>query len=55
MIVLGQVAPDVETSDLRVGMAMELVPGILVSATGERERVWNWRPTATSGSAAVHA
>ncbi|OLE20616.1 MAG: hypothetical protein AUG49_24565 [Catenulispora sp. 13_1_20CM_3_70_7] len=57
MIVLGQVAPDVETSDLRVGMAMELVPGILVSATGERERVWNWRPTATatSDSAAVHA
>jgi hypothetical protein len=55
MIVLGQVAPDVETSDLRVGMAMELVPGILVSATGEPERVWNWRPTATSGSAAVHA
>src|SRR4051794_27399408 len=51
MIVLGQVAPDVRTSDLRVGMPMELVPGTLVSSAGVGERVWNWRP-ATSGSAA---
>src|SRR4051812_24294476 len=46
MIVLGQVAPGVEASALRVGMPMELVPGVLVSATGVEERVWNWRPGA---------
>jgi uncharacterized OB-fold protein len=48
MIVLGQVAPDVPTEALRVGMTMELVPGILVSSTGVEERVWNWRPAGSS-------
>ena len=48
MIVLGQVSPDIPTDALRVGMAMELVPGILVSSTRVEERVWNWRPARTS-------
>lgn len=48
MIVLGQVAPDVPLPALRVGMSMELVPGTLISSTGVEERVWNWRPVASS-------
>ena len=48
MIVLGQVPRDIPTDSLRVGMAMELVPGTLVSSTGVEERVWNWRPVGSS-------
>jgi uncharacterized OB-fold protein len=48
MIVLGQVAPDVPAEALRVGMIMELTPGILVSSAGVEEMVWNWRPSGPS-------
>jgi hypothetical protein len=54
MIVLGQVAPDVPAETLRVGMLMELVPGSLVSSSGVEERVWNWRPTASSEADSAH-
>jgi len=55
MVILGQVAPDVPTDALRVGAAMELVPGTLTSSEGVAERVWNWRPSSTSTPAAPAA
>jgi uncharacterized OB-fold protein len=44
MVVLGQVAPGYATSDLRVGMKMDLIAGILETSEGIPERVWHWRP-----------
>jgi uncharacterized OB-fold protein len=44
MVVLGQVPSDITVDDLTVGMAMELIPGVLHNSDGVPERVWNWQP-----------
>ncbi|MCQ4041967.1 Zn-ribbon domain-containing OB-fold protein [Streptantibioticus rubrisoli] len=45
MVVLGQAAPDVTTADLAVGMAVELVPGVLHRDAERVWGTWHWRPT----------
>ncbi|QTH19433.1 OB-fold domain-containing protein [Rhizorhabdus wittichii] len=47
MIVLGQVVDGVGVRDLRAGMEMELVPGILLDSGEAGEKAtWKWRPIA---------
>ncbi|MFD7667409.1 Zn-ribbon domain-containing OB-fold protein [Streptomyces sp. NPDC059788] len=58
MVVLGQAAPGVRVADLRVGMAAELVPGVLGGEDeGEdAETVWTtwwWRPVDRAGTDAA--
>ncbi|MFK4688630.1 UNVERIFIED_CONTAM: putative OB-fold protein [Streptomyces graminofaciens] len=40
MVVLGQAAPGVRTTDLAVGMEVEVVPGVLADGSP----TWHWRP-----------
>jgi uncharacterized OB-fold protein len=44
MVVLGQVAPDVPTSSLEVGMRMDLVADPLYADDEHEYLVWKWRP-----------
>jgi hypothetical protein len=44
MVVLGQVAPGVETTNLRVGMQMELVLDTLFADEHNEYVVWKWKP-----------
>lgn len=58
MVVLGQAAPGVRVGDLAVGMAVEVVPGVLEPGpgddAGEVRTTWRWRPVAAgSGDGAA--
>ncbi len=44
MVVLGQAAPGVTAADLAVGMAVELVPGVLHRDAERIWTTWHWRP-----------
>ena len=47
MVVLGQAAPGYGTDDLAVGMAVELVPGLIGADGGDPggpRATWHWRP-----------
>jgi uncharacterized OB-fold protein len=44
LVILGQLAPDVEVLALEIGQEMELAAGALREADGSRAAVWNWRP-----------
>jgi uncharacterized protein len=44
MVVLGQAAPGVRTTDLAVGMEVEVVPGVLADG----RPTWHWRPVGTT-------
>ncbi|MFI5983063.1 Zn-ribbon domain-containing OB-fold protein [Streptomyces sp. NPDC051555] len=48
MVVLGQAAPGVTVADLAVGMAVEVVPGVLNedADTGTTWTTWHFRPVA---------
>lgn len=46
MVVLGQAAPGVGVDQLAVGMAVELVPGVLSEDAERIWTTWNWRPVA---------
>ncbi|MFH8348903.1 Zn-ribbon domain-containing OB-fold protein [Streptomyces sp. NPDC018045] len=50
MVVLGQTAPDVTVADLAVGMAVELVPGVLDEDAETVWTTWWWRPVAPDGA-----
>ena len=45
MVVLGQVVPGVEISELSVGMEMEVVAGALFEDDEAEHMTWKWRPT----------
>jgi uncharacterized OB-fold protein len=47
MIVLGQVVTGVNVSDLKVGMAMELVIDTLFEDASSRQTIWKWQPMNT--------
>ncbi|MER5733801.1 zinc ribbon domain-containing protein [Streptomyces sp. NPDC002138] len=51
MVVLGQAAPGVGVADLAVGMAVEVVPGVLNedADTGTTWTTWHFRPVAGAG------
>ena len=49
MVVLGQVADGVATSDLTVGMRMKLVAETLYSDADKEYVVWKWAPVAQGG------
>ncbi|GAA1889576.1 zinc ribbon domain-containing protein [Streptantibioticus ferralitis] len=44
MVVLGQAAPGVTVADLAVGMAVEVVPGVLHQDAERTWTTWHWRP-----------
>ncbi|GAA2594497.1 Zn-ribbon domain-containing OB-fold protein [Streptomyces axinellae] len=46
LVVLGQAPPGTTTGQLTVGMAAELVPGVLRETGGDGRTLatWNWRP-----------
>ena len=44
IVVLGQVAPGVDASDLRIGLDMELVVDTLFEDDDHEYLVWKWRP-----------
>ena len=46
MVVLGQIAADVEASELRVGMQVELVVEKLYEDDDSEYLIWKWRPLA---------
>ncbi|MFI6643029.1 Zn-ribbon domain-containing OB-fold protein [Streptomyces sp. NPDC050504] len=48
MVVLGQAAPGISTADLSVGMAVELVPGVLNEDGETVWTTWHWRPVGTA-------
>jgi uncharacterized OB-fold protein len=50
MVVMGQVARGHSTTDLRVGMPMELVVETLFEDEQTEYVVWKWKPTASSAS-----
>lgn len=45
IVVLGQAAAGVTVGDLRVGMEVEVVPGVLYEDAETAWTTWNWRPT----------
>jgi uncharacterized OB-fold protein len=45
MVVLGQVVPGVEVTQLKAGMEMELVVGTLYEDEQNEYVVWKWKPT----------
>ncbi|MFJ9350351.1 Zn-ribbon domain-containing OB-fold protein [Streptomyces sp. NPDC101237] len=45
IVVLGQAVPGVTVADLAVGMAVEVVPGVLGEDAGTLWTTWHWRPT----------
>ena len=49
MVVLGQVAHGVPTTDLKVGMRMKLVAETLYSDDAKDYLVWKWAPMAQGG------
>ncbi|HCD56242.1 MAG TPA: benzoylsuccinyl-CoA thiolase, partial [Halieaceae bacterium] len=49
MTVLGQVVTGVNVSDLKVGMAMELVLEPLHETDDDIKMTWKWRPLAEQG------
>ena len=50
MVVLGQVVPGISVDDLKVGMEMELVPGVLYEDDEAEYIVWKWRPVAAGST-----
>lgn len=44
MVVLGQAVPGVTVADLAVGMAVEVVPGVLNEDPDTAWTTWRWRP-----------
>jgi uncharacterized OB-fold protein len=46
MVVLGQLAPDVDPASLEVGMEMQLVLGTLYEDDENEYVVWKWKPAA---------
>lgn len=50
MVVLGQVASDVPTTELKVGMRMKLVAETLYSDDDKEYVVWKWTPAERSRS-----
>ena len=46
MVVLGQVVPEVDVSELSVGMEMELVLGTLFEDDEAAYQTWRWKPVA---------
>ncbi|WP_447036176.1 Zn-ribbon domain-containing OB-fold protein [Streptomyces sp. DSM 118878] len=48
MVVLGQAVPGVHVDDLEVGMAVEIVPGVLHEDDGTTWTTWHWRPVEVS-------
>ena len=50
MVVLGQVASGIATSDLKVGMRMKLVAETLYSDDAKEYVVWKWSPAERSRS-----
>ncbi|MEV5599031.1 zinc ribbon domain-containing protein [Streptomyces sp. NPDC052496] len=50
MVVLGQAAPGVTAADLRVGAAVELVPGVLSEDAETVWTTWWWRPCGHDGN-----
>ncbi|MDT9692373.1 zinc ribbon domain-containing protein [Streptomyces sp. P9(2023)] len=44
MVVLGQAAPGVRTTDLAIGMEVEVVPGVLNEDEEHIWTTWHWRP-----------
>lgn len=53
IVVLGQVVPEVGVEDLKVGMEMELVPGVLFEDDENEYIVWKWRPRVAAGTASA--
>ncbi|GCD47495.1 hypothetical protein GKJPGBOP_07261 [Streptomyces paromomycinus] len=53
MVVLGQAAPGVSVADLRVGMEVELMPGVLGEDAETVWTTWWWRPVKTDGTDAA--
>ena len=51
MVVLGQIVPGVELTDLHAGMAVELVLDTLYEDDEHEYLVWKWQPIATDGDA----
>lgn len=47
MVVLGQLAPDVDPAGLELGMEMELVLGTLFEDDEAEHLIWKWRPVAS--------
>ncbi|MGW2507335.1 Zn-ribbon domain-containing OB-fold protein [Streptomyces sp. NPDC001588] len=45
IVVLGQAAAGVTVGDLRVGMEVAVVPGVLYEDAETAWTTWNWRPT----------
>lgn len=45
IVVLGQAVPGVTVADLTVGMAVEVVPGVLAEDAETTWTTWHWRPT----------
>ncbi|MFF3877017.1 Zn-ribbon domain-containing OB-fold protein [Streptomyces sp. NPDC001978] len=45
IVVLGQAVPGITVTDLAVGMAVEVVPGVLHEDTETTWTTWHWRPT----------
>lgn len=50
MVVLGQIVPGISVDDLKVGMEMELVPGVLYEDDEAEYIVWKWRPVAAGST-----
>jgi uncharacterized OB-fold protein len=46
MVVLGQVASDVDVADLKVGMQVELVAEKLYEDEESEYLIWKWKPLA---------
>lgn len=44
MVVLGQASPGVTVADLRIGMEVEVVPGVLNEDADTAWTTWHWRP-----------
>jgi uncharacterized OB-fold protein len=51
MVVLGQLAVDVDPADLSVGMEMEVIVETLFTEDGTDNLIWKWRPTGAEGAA----
>ncbi|MFG3256254.1 Zn-ribbon domain-containing OB-fold protein [Streptomyces sp. NPDC048172] len=49
MVVLGQAPPGVTVDQLRVGMEVELVPGVLSEDEEHIWTTWHWRPVEGGG------
>jgi uncharacterized OB-fold protein len=49
IVVLGQAIPGTTVADLRVGMEVEVVPGVLHEDGETTWTTWNWRPTGGRG------